>query len=185
MCGSKWDNIRRYLENYHDVYAPCMEKQKNARWCGCVVGLINYNGLQETRVELGETPSLAQSLVRSDSASLSGNVSYFVVKNKEGDADRCTYTSANPDALCLGPCSICTVHRGKRFLTCFADCLASSMLFTIMRDRTASGLQLGEAMRDRRETKTVVFPEPVGSETPIRVTPEARASPQASRQRSW
>lgn len=40
-------------------------------------------------------------------------------------------------------------------------------------------------MRDRRDMNTVVFPEPVGSETPIREVPELRAAAQASRQDSW
>jgi hypothetical protein len=92
-----------------------------------------------------------------------------------------TDTSARPDALCLTPCSISTVQLGKRRPTCSADCRASSMLFTTMRDLEARGFEVGGAMRDNREMKTVVFPEPVGRETPIREAPLASASVQASK----
>ena len=93
--------------------------------------------------------------------------------------------SASPEALYLDPCSISTEQCGSILLTCSADCLASSILLTMMRDRTAAGLAAGVDMRDRSEMNTVVFPEPVGSETPMRVAPLANASVQASRQCSW
>lgn len=97
----------------------------------------------------------------------------------------CNYTSASPEALCFAPCSISTVQSGKRRATCSADCLASSMLFTIMRALPAVGLCFGDCIRANNEMKTVVFPEPVGSETPMRETPAANASVHASRQCSW
>lgn len=98
---------------------------------------------------------------------------------------RRAYTSAFPEALCFVPCSISTDHFGNRFATWLADCLASSMLLTIMRDLEAVGFEDGDNIRDKREMKTVVLPAPVGRETPIRDTPECRASMQASRQCSW
>lgn len=56
------------------------------------------------------------------------------------------------------------------------------MLLTIIMDLVASKFIAGGAKRARREMKTVVFPEPVGNDTPIRVEPESRAEVQASRQ---
>ena len=52
----------------------------------------------------------------------------------------------------------------------------------MMRERTAAGLAMGVDMRDRSDMNTVVFPEPVGSETPMRDAPFAKASVHASRQ---
>lgn len=40
-------------------------------------------------------------------------------------------------------------------------------------------------MRDSSEMKTAVLPAPVGKDTPMRDTPDLRASRQASRQDSW
>ena len=82
------------------------------------------------------------------------------------------YTSAFPEALYLEPCSISTDQVGNSLATCTADCLASSMLLTIMRDRWAAGFDMGEDMRDNKEINTVVFPDPVGNETPMREAPE-------------
>lgn len=59
------------------------------------------------------------------------------------------------------------------------------MLFTIMRDLEAAGFDNGDSICDKSEIKTVVLPAPVGRETPIRETPENRASTQASKQCSW
>jgi hypothetical protein len=56
-----------------------------------------------------------------------------------------------------------------------ADCLASSTLFTMTRERCAAGFDVGGGIRDKREMNTVVFPEPVGIETPIREAPALRA----------
>jgi hypothetical protein len=42
------------------------------------------------------------------------------------------------------------------------------MLLTIIRDLVAFSFVGGEEIRERRNTKTVVFPEPVGRETPRR-----------------
>ena len=56
------------------------------------------------------------------------------------------------------------------------------MLLTIIIDFVASKFIAGGAKRARREMKTVVFPEPVGNDTPIREEPESRAEMQASRQ---
>ena len=99
-----------------------------------------------------------------------------------GNHRKATDTLARPEAVCFVPCSISTDHLGKRVETWLADCLASSTLFTMMRERTASGFVAGGDIRDRSEMKTVVLPEPVGNETPIRDAPDARASVQASRQ---
>lgn len=96
-----------------------------------------------------------------------------------------THISAVPVALCFVPCSISTVQSGKRASACMADCLASSMLFTMINERVAFGLSTGESMRDRRDINTVVFPDPVGSEMPMRDAPPLRAAVQASRQDSW
>jgi hypothetical protein len=46
------------------------------------------------------------------------------------------------------------------------------MLLTMMRERWAVGFDIGEDIRDNREMNTVVFPEPVGRETPIREAPD-------------
>ncbi len=54
-----------------------------------------------------------------------------------------------------------------------------------MRERVAAGFDSGEAIRERREMKTVVLPEPVGRETPMRETPEDKALAHASRHLSW
>lgn len=70
-------------------------------------------------------------------------------------------------------------------LTCSADWCASSMLLTTINERVAATLFAGDAMRDSSETNTVVLPEPVGSETPMRVEPAARASVHDVRQSSW
>lgn len=56
------------------------------------------------------------------------------------------------------------------------------MLLTMIRDLVASKFIAGGAKRARREMKTVVFPEPVGNDTPMREEPESRAEMQASRQ---
>ena len=56
------------------------------------------------------------------------------------------------------------------------------MLLTMIMDLVASKFIAGGAKRPKREMKTVVFPEPVGNDTPIREEPESRASMQASRQ---
>ena len=56
------------------------------------------------------------------------------------------------------------------------------MLLTIIIDFVASEFIAGGVKRARREMKTVVFPEPVGNDTPIREEPELRAEMQASRQ---
>lgn len=69
-------------------------------------------------------------------------------------------------------------------LTWSADWRASSMLLTIIKERVAFVFVAGGEMRDRREMKTVVLPEPVGSDTPMRVEPSARASVQDVRQSS-
>ena len=50
-----------------------------------------------------------------------------------------------------------------------------------MRDRWAAGFDIGGDIRDSREMNTVVFPEPVGNETPMREAPDWRARVQASR----
>lgn len=59
------------------------------------------------------------------------------------------------------------------------------MLLTMMRERRAAGFDVGDGIRDSREMNTVVFPEPVGNDTPMREAPERRAWAQASRQCSW
>jgi hypothetical protein len=59
------------------------------------------------------------------------------------------------------------------------------MLFTMIKDRVALGLFEGGRIRDKREMNTVVFPEPVGSETPMREAPASSAVAQASKQDSW
>ena len=59
------------------------------------------------------------------------------------------------------------------------------MLLTTIKERVAATLFGGGAMRDSSETNTVVLPEPVGSETPMRVEPDARASVHVVRQISW
>jgi hypothetical protein len=58
------------------------------------------------------------------------------------------------------------------------------MLLTIIIDFVASKFVVGGAKRARREMKTVVFPEPVGRDTPMREEPVSRAEMQASRQSS-
>ena len=59
------------------------------------------------------------------------------------------------------------------------------MVLTMIMDFVASKFIAGGAKRARREMKTVVFPEPVGNDTPMREAPESRDEMQASRQRSW
>lgn len=59
------------------------------------------------------------------------------------------------------------------------------MLFTMTNARVASGDREGGDIRDNNEIKTVVFPAPVGKDTPILVEPDLSASMQASRQLSW
>ena len=58
------------------------------------------------------------------------------------------------------------------------------MLLTMIKDLVASKFTAGGAKRARRAMKTVVFPEPVGNDTPMREEPESRAEMQASRQSS-
>lgn len=55
----------------------------------------------------------------------------------------------------------------------------------MMRDFEAAGLDGGGGILDKSEMKTVVLPEPVGRDTPIRETPDIRASTQAFKQVSW
>lgn len=59
------------------------------------------------------------------------------------------------------------------------------MLFTMMSERVAVEDVAGEGMRESNDIKIVVFPEPVGSDTPILECPERRASRQASTHCSW
>ena len=59
------------------------------------------------------------------------------------------------------------------------------MLLTIISDLTACLLPVGGRINDNSVTKTVVLPEPVGRETPIRDTPDLRAFVHASRQDNW
>jgi hypothetical protein len=56
------------------------------------------------------------------------------------------------------------------------------MLLTMIKDLVASKFIADGAKRARREMNTVVFPEPVGNDTPMREEPESRAVVQASRQ---
>ena len=56
------------------------------------------------------------------------------------------------------------------------------MLLTMIKDFVASKFIAGGAKRARRQMKTVVFPEPVGNDTPIREIFESRDETQASRQ---
>jgi len=94
------------------------------------------------------------------------------------EASNGTYRSARSVALCLFPCSISMDQLGNSRAACSADCLASSILLTMTSDRVAFGFVGGEGIWDSKERKTVVFPEPVGRDTPILVTPDARASRQ-------
>jgi len=55
------------------------------------------------------------------------------------------------------------------------------MLFTMISDLVARSFVGGVGIRERSEMKTVVLPEPVGRETPIRVEPDAIAVVQASK----
>ena len=57
------------------------------------------------------------------------------------------------------------------------------MVLTMTRERVAP--LFGGGIRDKSETKTVVLPDPVGRETPMREAPERKESMQASRQDSW
>lgn len=99
--------------------------------------------------------------------------------------NKAPYTSAKPLAL-LFPCSISTFSFGNILFTCPAACRANSTLLTIIRDRVASGLDLGEESIDISATKTVVFPEPVGNDIPIRVASfVSSVSRQLRRQVSW
>lgn len=50
------------------------------------------------------------------------------------------------------------------------------MLFTMTKARVADPLEGKQCIR---EIKTVVFPDPVGKETPIRLTPSLNASKHA------
>lgn len=95
------------------------------------------------------------------------------------------YTSASPEALYFVPCSISTDQEGNIRATWLADWCANSTELTIIKDLVALGLCLAVAIRDRRFTKTVVFPEPVGRDTPIRVEPDVRASIHESKHSSW
>lgn len=54
----------------------------------------------------------------------------------------------------------------------------------MIRDFEASGRVFEGRMRDNNVMNTVVFPEPVGKETPMRDAPDLSASVQASRQDS-
>lgn len=55
------------------------------------------------------------------------------------------------------------------------------MLLTMIIDFVASEFVGGGGRRAKREMKTVVLPEPVGKDTPMREEPESRAEIQASR----
>lgn len=59
------------------------------------------------------------------------------------------------------------------------------MLFTTINERVALGFFAGGMIRERSEMNTVVLPDPVGNETPIREAPELRAAVQASKHDSW
>ena len=97
-----------------------------------------------------------------------------------------TYTSATPLALFLLPWSISTLKCGNILFTCSADCLASSTLMTIIKARVASGLVEEASSIDMSFTNTVVFPEPVGRDIPMRVVSEfLSALRQARRHDSW
>lgn len=50
------------------------------------------------------------------------------------------------------------------------------MLFTMTSDRVALGFVGGAGICDSKDRNTVVFPEPVGKDTPILVQPDARVS---------
>lgn len=52
------------------------------------------------------------------------------------------------------------------------------MLLTTTSDRVALGFDSGAGICDSKDRKAVVFPEPVGKDTPILVQPDAKASKQ-------
>jgi len=97
-----------------------------------------------------------------------------------------THKSACPEALCFAPCSISTLRPGHSFSIWAAACLASSMLFTMIKERVvASSTRNWWNNRESKVIKTVVLPEPVGRDTPIREEPAFNASRHASMQDSW
>lgn len=109
-----------------------------------------------------------------------------VISAKSKNDLNATYTSAVPVALYLAPWSISTDIFGNNRLTCSADCRANSTLLTMIRARLASGASRGGWSFEIRDTKMVVFPDPVGRETPIlEELGSCRTSKHVLRQISW
>lgn len=131
---------------------------------------VNDDCLQVVRIKFLRPIHTCQGLISGDST-----WSCQTIGPETSDG---AYTSAKPVAQCLVPCSISTDHLGNSRAACSADCLASSMLLTMTSDRVAFGFEGGEGIWESKERKTVVFPEPVGRDTPILVMPDARASRQ-------